>query len=54
MSRRQRWAGLTAVIRIKRNLYKILISGPEYKRLFWKHGHIWGYNIKMSVNEISL
>jgi hypothetical protein len=49
-----RWAGQVANIRVKRNVYKILASNPECKRLFGKHGHMWEDNIKMGVNKISL
>jgi hypothetical protein len=50
-SRRIRWAGYAARMRLKRNAYRILVEKPEGKRPLGKPRHRWVVCIKMDLTE---
>jgi hypothetical protein len=51
-SRRMRWAGRVARIGRKRNAYRILVGGPEGRRLLGRPIRIWEDNIKIYCREV--
>jgi hypothetical protein len=46
-SRRMRWAGHVARMRVTRNAYKILVGTPQGKRPLGRPGRRWEDNIKL-------
>jgi hypothetical protein len=53
-SRRMRWAGNVARMRVKRNAYRILVGKPEGKRPLGRPRFRWVGNVKMDLREIGL
>jgi hypothetical protein len=51
-SRRMRWAGHVACMRLKRNTYIILVGRSEKKRPLRRPRHWWEDDIKMDLKEI--
>jgi hypothetical protein len=49
-TRRMRWAGHVALIREKRNAYRILVGKPEGKRPLGRPRRRWVDNIKMDLD----
>jgi hypothetical protein len=47
--RRLRWAGYVALVRAKRNAWRILVGKPERKRPLRRPGCRWEDNIKMDL-----
>jgi hypothetical protein len=51
-SRGMRWAGHVARMRVKRNVYRILVGKPDGKRPLRKPRRRWMDNIKMDRRQI--
>jgi hypothetical protein len=52
MPRRMRWTGHIALIREKRNAYKLLVGKPEGKRPLERPRRRWVDNIKKDLREL--
>jgi hypothetical protein len=50
-SRKMRWAGHVALMREKRNAYRILVEKPEGKRPLGKPRRMWVDNIKIDLKR---
>jgi hypothetical protein len=48
-SRRMRWLGHIAQMRVKRNMYRLLVGKPEGRRPLGRARHIWVDNIRMDL-----
>jgi hypothetical protein len=53
-SRRMRWAGHVAGMRVKRNSCRILVGKSEVERPLDRSRRRWVYSIKMDLREIGL
>jgi hypothetical protein len=53
-SRRMRWAGHVALMRAKKNEYRILVGMPEGKRPLGIPRRRWMANIKMELKRDSM
>jgi hypothetical protein len=53
-SRRMRWAGHVARMRMKKSVYRILMRKPEGKRLLGRPRRRWVDNIEVDLREIGL
>jgi hypothetical protein len=53
-SRRMRWAGHTARLGEKRNMFRLLVVKPEGRRSLGRPRHRWIDNIKMDLLEIGV
>jgi hypothetical protein len=53
-SRRMRWAGLVALMRDGRGVYRFLVVRPEGKRPLGRPRRRWKDNIKMDLREIGI
>jgi hypothetical protein len=51
-SRRMRWAGHVAWMRLKRNVYKLLVGKPEEKWPLGRPRHMWVGNNKIDLGVI--
>jgi hypothetical protein len=51
-SRRLRWEGHVAWVRMKKNTYKILVRKPERKRPLRRLRHRWENNVRMNLKEM--
>jgi hypothetical protein len=51
-SRRMKWAGNIARMRLKRNAYNMLVGNPEGTRPIGRPKRTWEDNIKMCLREI--
>jgi hypothetical protein len=47
-----RWAGHVEHMRVKRNIYRILVGNPEGKRPLGRPRFGWEDNIEMNLREI--
>ena len=51
-SRRMRWAGHVARMRVGRGVHRVLIGKPEGKRPLGRPRRRWEDNIKMDLREV--
>jgi hypothetical protein len=51
-SRRMRWAGLVALMRERRGVYRVLVGEPEGKRPLGRQRPRWEDNIKIDLQEV--
>jgi hypothetical protein len=51
-SRRMRWAGYVARLRVRISVYRVLVGKPEGKRVFGRTRRRWEDNIKMDLQEV--
>jgi hypothetical protein len=51
-SRRIRWVGYVALMRVKRGLYRVLVGKPEGKKPLGRTRRRWKNNIKMDLQEV--
>ena len=47
-----RWAGHVAVMRERRDAYRVLVEKPERKRRLGRPRRRWNDNIKMDLQEV--
>jgi hypothetical protein len=51
-SRRMRWAGHVARMRVLRGVYRVFVGKSEGKRPLWRRSCRWEDNIRMDLQEV--